>query len=195
MAPGRGATKIKGKRHWLWRAVDKYGVVLDILIQQRRDQYAAETFLRRVLAAAGSEPRVVITDKLASYPPAIRRVLPTTEHRRHKGLNNRAENSHQPTRQRERAMRRFKSAEHAQRFLEPFGAVGDHFRTGRYRTPANTRRQLLAERRGTGRLRTAIRPHAPARRVARGTDHHLLNLTVPSQVRNGTPAQLQLIWL
>src|SRR5205823_15101215 len=67
-----------------------------------------------VLSAAGSEPRVVITDKLASSPPALRRVLPKTEHRRHKGLNNRAENSHQPTRQRERAMRRFKSPEHAQ---------------------------------------------------------------------------------
>jgi len=77
--------KIKGKRHWLWRAVDKHGVVLDILVQQRRDQLAAETFLRRVLIAAGSEPRVVITDKLASYPPALRRVLPNTEHRRHKG--------------------------------------------------------------------------------------------------------------
>jgi putative transposase len=74
--------KINGKRHckrhWLWRAVDRQGVVLDILVQQRRDQHAAETFLRRVLAAAGSEPRVVITDKLASYPPALRRVLPNT---------------------------------------------------------------------------------------------------------------------
>ncbi len=97
--------------------------VLDILVQQRRDQHEAETFLRRVLAAAGSEPRVVITDKLASYPRALRRVLPNTEHRRHKGLNNRAENSHQPTRQRERVMRRFKSAEHAQRFSGPFGAI------------------------------------------------------------------------
>jgi len=143
--------KIKGKRHWLWRAVDKHGVVLDILVQQRRDQHAAETFLRGVLAAVGSEPPVVITDKLASYPPALRCVLPNTEHRRHKGLNNRAENSHQPTRQRERAMRRFKSPEQAQRFLAPFGAVGDHFRVGRYRTPAIARRQLLAERRRTWR--------------------------------------------
>src|ERR671929_86441 len=143
--------KIKGKRHWLWRAVDQHGVVLDILVQQHRDQHAAEAFLRRVLAAAGSQPRVVITDKLASYPPAIRRVLPSTEHRRHKGLNNRAENSHQPTRQRERVMRRFKSPEQAQRFLLPFGAVGDHFRTGRYRTPAAARRQLLADRRRTWR--------------------------------------------
>ncbi len=138
--------KIKGKRHWLWRAVDKHGVVLDILVQQYRDQQAAETFLRRVLVSAGTEPRVVITDKLASYRPALRRVLPNVDHRRHKGLNNRAENSHQPTRQRERVMRRFKSPEQAQQFLGPFGAVGDHFRTGRYRTPASDRRQLWADR-------------------------------------------------
>jgi putative transposase len=157
---GEVQLKIKGKRHWLWRAVDKHGVVLDILIQLRRDQCAAETCLRRVLAAAGSEPRVVITDKLASYPPALRRVLPNTEHRRHKGLNNRAENSHQPTRQRERAMRRFKSAEQAQRFLEPFSAVGDHFRTGRYRAPASARRQLLAERSRTWREVVGLFPVA-----------------------------------
>jgi putative transposase len=152
--------KIKRQRHWLWRAVDKHGVVLDILVQQRRDQHAAETFLRRVVVAAGSEPRVVITDKLTSYPPALRRVLPTTEHRRHKGLNNRAENSHQPTRQRERVMRRFKSPEQAQSFLGAFGAVGDHFRTGRYRTPAIARRQLLAERRRTWREVVGLPPAA-----------------------------------
>jgi putative transposase len=94
-------------------------------------------------------PRVMITDKLLSYPPALRRVLPNVDHRRHKGLNNRAENSHQPTRQRERLMRRFKSAEHAQRFLGPFGAIGDHFRVGRYTTAAATRRQMLVERHST----------------------------------------------
>jgi putative transposase len=139
--------EIKGKRHWLWRAGDQHGAVLDIVVQQHRDQRAAEAFLRRVLAAVGCEPRVVITDTLASYPPAIRKVLPTAEHRRHKRLNNRAETSHQPTRQRERVMRRFKSPEHAQQFLAPFGAVGDHFRTGRYRTPAAGRRRLLAHQR------------------------------------------------
>src|SRR6202011_3182608 len=70
------ALKIRGKRHWLWRAVDQHGVVLDILVQERRDQAAAERFLRRVLdGEGGAEPRVVITDKLASYPPAIRRAL------------------------------------------------------------------------------------------------------------------------
>jgi transposase-like protein len=79
------------------------------------------------------EPRVVITDKLASYPPAIRRTLPNSEHRRHKGLNNRAENSHLPTRKRERILQRFKSADHARRFLVPFSAVSNHFRPRRHR--------------------------------------------------------------
>jgi len=110
--------KIRGKRHWLWRAVDQDGIVLDILVQDRRDQRAAERFLRQVLDGEdGTEPRVVITDKLASYPPAIRHVLPNSEHRRHKRLKNRAENSQLPTRKRERALQHFKSAEHAQRFL------------------------------------------------------------------------------
>ena len=149
--------KIKGNRHWLWRAVDKHGVVLDILVQQRRDQHTAETIPRRIIAATGSEPRVVITDKLLSYAPALRRVLPNVDHRRHKGLNNRAENSHQPTRQRERLMRRFKSADHAQRFLGPFGAVGDHFRVGRYTTAAAARRQLLVDRHSTWREVVGVR--------------------------------------
>ena len=83
--------KLNGCKHWLWRAVDQDGVVLDILVQERRNQEAAETFLRRVVEGQGYQPRVVITDKLASYPPAVRRVLPGVEHRRHKGLNNRAE--------------------------------------------------------------------------------------------------------
>jgi putative transposase len=74
--------KINGRRHWLWRAVDQNGVVLDILVQSRRDQQAAERFLQQVVDGVGYEPRVVITDKLASYPPALRRVLPNSEHRR-----------------------------------------------------------------------------------------------------------------
>jgi putative transposase len=114
--------KINGRRHRLWRAVDQNGVVLDILVQSRRDQRAAERFLQQVVDGVGYEPRVVITDKLASYPPALRRVLPNSEHRRpkFKRLNNRAENSHLPTRKRERVLQRFKSAEHAQRFLGTF---------------------------------------------------------------------------
>ena len=138
--------KIRGNHHWLWRAVDQDGVVLDILVQQRRDQAAAERFLRQVLCSCEYEPRVVITDKLASYVPAVKRVLPRSEHRRHKRLNNRAENSHLPTRKRERVLQRFKSAEHAQRFLGPFSAVCNHFRPRRHRLTASTYRDICAER-------------------------------------------------
>jgi putative transposase len=109
--------KINGRKHWLWRAVDQAGVVLDILVQQRRNQEAAEAFLRRLVDGQGYRPRVVITDKLASYPPALRRVLPGAEHRRHKRPNNRVEHSHRPTRRRKRALQRFKSPEHAQQLL------------------------------------------------------------------------------
>src|SRR5712692_1072080 len=147
---------INGKRHWLWRAVDQNGVVLDILVQSRRDQHAAERFLRQVVDGVGYEPRVVITDKLASYPPALRRVLPNTEHRRHTGLNNRAENSHLPTRKRERRMQRFKSSEQAQRFLEPFSTVCNHFRPRRHRFTATAYRRLMEEQRQTWREVTAV---------------------------------------
>jgi putative transposase len=138
--------KINGRKHWLWRAVDREGVVLDILVQSRRNQEAAEAFLRRLVEGHGYAPRVVITDKLASYPPAVRRVLPQTEHRRHKGLNNRAENSHRPTRRRERALQRFKSPTHAQQFLAPFGPIADHFRPRRHLLPAPTYHHLLQSR-------------------------------------------------
>ena len=80
-----GQLKIKGRKHWRWRAVDRDGVVLDILVQDWRDQHAAERFLRRVLEGEEQEPRVIVTDQLTSYVPALKRVLPTTEHRRHKG--------------------------------------------------------------------------------------------------------------
>ena len=141
------ALKIRGKRHWLWRAVDQHGVILDILVQERRDQTAAERFLLQVLQGElGAEPRVVITDTLASYLPAIRQVLPHTEHRRHKRLNNRAENSHLPTRKRERVLQRFKSAEHAQCFLGPFSAVSNHFRPRRHLLTASSYRKIRAER-------------------------------------------------
>jgi putative transposase len=137
---------MQGKTYYLWRAVDADSMVLDILVQERRNQEAAEAFLRRVVDGYPETPRVTVTDKLASYGPAIRKILPRTEHRRHKGLNNRAENSHQPTRQRERAMRRFKSPLQAQRFLEPFGPIRDHFCPGRHRLSAGRYRALLTAR-------------------------------------------------
>jgi putative transposase len=91
--------------------------VLDVLVQRRRDGKAAKRLLRKLLKKQGIAPRVMITDKLASYGAAQREVMPGVDHRQHKGLNNRAENSHQPTRRRERIMKRFKSARQAQRFL------------------------------------------------------------------------------
>jgi transposase-like protein len=122
--------KINGKTHSLWRAVDQDGNVLDILVQSRRNTHAAKRFFRKLLKGLQYVPRVIITDKLKSYAAAKREILPGVEHRQHKGLNNRAENSHQPTRLREKKMRRFKSAKHAQRFLSadraPFRAISNH---------------------------------------------------------------------
>jgi putative transposase len=138
--------KIRGRKYWLWRAVDQDGFVLDILVQERRHEQAAVAFLRRVLAAAGGQPRVIVTDKLASYVPAVKRVLPTTEHRRHKRLNNRAENSHLPVRKRERVLQRFKSTEHAQSFLEPFSAVCNQFRPRRHRLSTHQYREIMRNR-------------------------------------------------
>jgi transposase-like protein len=111
--------KIAGVQHWLWRAVDQTGIVLDVLVQRRRDKQAAKRLLRLLLKKQMRPPRVMITDKLASYGAAKREIIPGIEHRQHKGLNNRAENSHQPTRRRERQMKQFKSAGQAQRFLSP----------------------------------------------------------------------------
>ena len=108
---------INGKKHWLWRAVDQEGFVLDVLVQSRRDQRSAERLLRKLLRKHGRSPRVMITDKLGSYGAARRAMGMKFEHRQHKGLNNRAENSHLPTRRRKRIMKRFKSARHLQRFL------------------------------------------------------------------------------
>jgi putative transposase len=116
---------ISGQKHWLWRAVDQHGAVLDILVQSRRNAKAAK---RLLLKKQGVAPRVLITDKLASYAAAKRTVMPGVEHRQHKGLNNCAENSHQPTRRRERIMKCFKSAGQAQRFLSVHDQVANLFR-------------------------------------------------------------------
>jgi len=132
---------INGAQHYLWRAVDQDGNVLDILVQPRRDKRAAVRFLRKLLKGLTYVPRVVITDKLASYGAALREVLPGVEHRQHKRLNNRAENSHQPTRERERRMRRFKDPGHAQRFLAAYGPIASHFRPRRHRLTAATYRE------------------------------------------------------
>ena len=146
--------QINGVQHYLWRAVDQDGIVLDILVQPKRDKRAAVRFLRRLLKGLAYVPRVVITDKLASYGAALRAVLPSVEHRQHKRLNNRAENSHQPTRERERRMRRFKSPGHAQRFLAAYGPIASHFRPRRHRLTAAEYRTTRAERFATWRAVT-----------------------------------------
>ena len=136
--------KINGKTHYLWRAVDQEGNVLDILVQSRRNKAAAKKFFRKLLKGCQYVPRVLITDKLTSYGAAKREVLSSVEHRQHRRLNNRAENSHQPTRQRERTMRRFKSAGHAQRFLAACGPIREHFCPRRHRfAAADYRRELV----------------------------------------------------
>src|SRR4029079_8639747 len=108
--------KINGTTHYLWRAVDQHGDVLDILVQSRRNAVAAKRFFRQLLKGLRYVPRVIVTDQLASYQVAARDLLPSVTHRRSKYLNNRAENSHQPTRVRERVMKRFAWPGQAQRF-------------------------------------------------------------------------------
>ena len=107
----------------LWRAVDQDGNVLDILVQSRRNATAAKRFFRKLLKGLRYAPRVIVTDKLKSYAAAQREILPSVEHRQSRYLNNRAEVSHQPTRRRERQMKRFKSARHAQRFLSAHSRI------------------------------------------------------------------------
>ncbi len=123
---------IQGRQHYLWRAVDEDGDVIDILVQSRRDRRAATRFFRKLLKGQGCEPRRLITDKLRSYAAAHRTVMPSVVHCTRQYENNRAEVSHQPTRQRERQMRRFKSVAHAQRFLSVHGLVRNLFRVGRH---------------------------------------------------------------
>ena len=119
-------------RHYLWRAVDQDGDVLDILVQSRRDCRAAKRFFRKLLKGQERQPGRLVTDKLSSYKAAHRAVMPSVAHRTDRYANNRAEVSHQPTRQRERQMRRFKTAAHAQRFLSVHGLVLNLFRVGRH---------------------------------------------------------------
>src|SRR5439155_15976369 len=121
--------KINGVTHYLWRAVDQNGVVLDILVQPKRDRFAAIRFFSRLLRAMGRKP-----------------VMPGVAHRQHRYLNNRAENSHHPTRERERRMRRFKSARHTQKFVEVHGIIASHFRPRRHLLGAADYRHLRRKR-------------------------------------------------
>jgi putative transposase len=137
---------INGDRHYLWRAVDQDGNVLDILVQSRRNKKAAKKFFRKLLKGLTYVPRVIITDKLKSYGAAKREILPGVEHRQSRYLNNRCESSHLPTRQRERRMQRFKSPGHAQRFLSAYGPIAQHFRPRRHLYSAPDYRQEMKKR-------------------------------------------------
>jgi putative transposase len=134
--------KINGKPHYLWRAVDQDGEVVDVYLQAKRDGATAKRFFRRLLRSHGSEPRKIVTDKLRSYGVAHRELMPETNHSTEQYENNRAEQSHEATRVRERGMRRFKSVRQAQRFLGTHAAVQNLFNLGRHLVGAKHYRDL-----------------------------------------------------
>lgn len=137
---------INGRLQYLWIAVDQEGDVLDILVQPRRNKAAAIQFFRKLLKGQGCALRQIVTDKLASYSAAKAAVMPSVMHVRDKGANNRAENSYQPTRERERRRRRFKSSGEAQRFLATFSTISNHFRPGRHLLKAAHYREIMERR-------------------------------------------------
>ena len=134
--------KINGKQHYLWRAVDQDGEVVDVYLQAERNGAAAKRFFKRLLRSAGGEPRKIVTDKLRSYPVAHREVMPEVIHVMDRYANNRAEQSHEATRVRERGMRRFKSMVQVQRFVSAHAAVSNLFNLGRHLVRAEQYRNL-----------------------------------------------------
>jgi len=134
--------KINGKQHYLWRAVDQDGEVVDVYLQAKRDGPAAKRFFKRLLRSHGGEPRKIVTDKLRSYGVAHRELMPDVIHDDSQYANNRAEQSHEPTRVRERVMRRFKSVGQVQRFLGAHAAVHNLFNQGRHLIRAQHYRDL-----------------------------------------------------
>ena len=136
---------INGKKHWLWRAVDADGFVLDALVQSRRDRRAAERLLRKLIRKQVRPPRVMVTDKVGPYGAARAAMRMNFEHRQHKGLNNRAENSHLPTRRREKIMKRFKSARHLQRFVSIHDPIANLHNFPRHAFPSPDYRALRSE--------------------------------------------------
>jgi len=134
--------KINGQQQYPWRAVDQDGEVLDVFLQARRDGDAAKRFFKRLIRSSGGEPRKIVTDKLRSYGVAHRELMPDVIHSTTRYANNRAEQSHETTRVRERGMRRFKSFNQAQRFLGVHAAVFNLFNLGRHLVKAEHYRNL-----------------------------------------------------
>ncbi len=148
--------KVHGKQHYLWRAVNQDGEVVDVFLQSRRDGAAAKRFFKRLIRNHGSEPRKIATDKLRSYGVAHRELIPESIHDTSQYANNRAELSHQPTRVRERGMRRFKSMQQAQRFLSAHAAVYNLFNLGRHLVSAKHFHQLRENAFASWRCATAL---------------------------------------
>ncbi len=134
--------KIRGKQHYLWRAVDQDGEVIDVFLQAKRDGAAAKRFFKRLIKSSDGEPRKIVTDKLRSYGVAHRELMPDVMHDNSQYANNRAEQSHEATRVRERGMRRFKSTKQAQKFLGVHAAVSNLFNLGRHLVRAKHYRDL-----------------------------------------------------
>jgi putative transposase len=137
--------RIEGVQHYLWRAVDQHGVVLDILVRARRDAEAAKRFFKRLLKGLDYVPRVIVTDKLRNYGVAQCQLLPGVEHQQSRYLNNRAENSHRSTCRRERQMQRFKSSRQAQDFLSAHAFIYGHFHPRRHQLTASAYRQTRSD--------------------------------------------------
>jgi putative transposase len=137
--------RIAGKQMYLWRAVDHEGEVLDMRVQRRRDSRAALRLMRKLLRKQGFAPKLLVTDKLRSYASAFRRLGLTCRHEQGLRMNNRAENSHQPVRRRERKLQRFKSARSAQCFLSMHAAVHNAFNLQRHLVSRSTLRIFRAE--------------------------------------------------
>ena len=134
--------QINDKQHYLWRAVDQDGEIVDVYLQAKRDGAAAKRFFRRLLRSRGGEPRKIVTDKLRSYGVAHRELIPETIHSTQRYENNPAQQSHEATRVRERGIRKFKSVKQAQRFLGTHAAVSNLFNLGRYLVRAQHCRDL-----------------------------------------------------
>jgi len=178
---------IRGGKYWLWRAVDNEGEVLDFLVQRRRDAQAAKKLMVRLLKKHGFAPSRFVTDQLRSYPAAFRAIGLTAEHDRGLRANNRAENSHQPIRRRERKLQRFKSPGSVQRFLAIHAATFNAFthqrhllrrphfkelRAGSFRTWAAASATACATFTVTERRQRDKAPSAP--RVRRASDNHMV---------------------
>jgi putative transposase len=132
--------RVNGERRYLWRAVDHEGEVLEVYVTKTRDRRAAPVFLKRALKRLGS-PSTIVTDQLRSYRAALSELGICDRQDTTRWLNNRAENSHQPFRRRERSMQRFRSDATLQKFVSIHAAIHNHFNLDRHLSPRTVFRQ------------------------------------------------------